>query len=52
MLWIYLSKQEGNFETDEISETWTKFLVNRKGKVIDRFNADVWPKKFEYKLLR
>jgi len=43
-LFKYLKKEQGGFITDEIKWNFTKFLVNREGKVVDRFASTTKPK--------
>jgi glutathione peroxidase-family protein len=40
-LWRYLAKKTDKDTTGN----WTKFLVNKKGKVVDRFEPDETPEK-------
>ena len=43
-LFKYLKKEQGGFLTDAIKWNFTKFLVNRDGKVVDRFSSTTKPK--------
>jgi len=43
-LFKYLKKEQGGFLTDAIKWNFTKFLVNKEGKVIDRFASSTKPK--------
>lgn len=44
-LYTYLKKEEGGFLGSKIKWNFTKFLVNRKGKVIKRFAPNTKPDK-------
>ena len=44
-LWNYLSNYGG-----EINGSWTKFLISRKGEVIDRFAPNIHPNFIEKRL--
>ncbi len=46
-LYIYLKDNAGGFVTDAIKWNFTKFLVDRKGKVIKRYAPSVKPKAIE-----
>lgn len=43
-LFKYLKKKQGGFLTNSIKWNFTKFLVNREGKVVDRFSSATKPK--------
>ena len=43
-LFKYLKKKQGGFLTNSIKWNFTKFLVNREGKVVNRFSSATKPK--------
>ena len=49
-LFTYLKKQQGGLLGSKIKWNFTKFLVDRDGKVIDRFAPTVTPDKIESKI--
>ncbi len=46
-LFKFLKKEKGGFLTDAIKWNFTKFLVDRNGKVVDRFSSSTTPKDIE-----
>jgi len=47
-LYVYLKNQaKGMLGTDSIKWNFTKFLVNRKGKVVQRYGSSTTPKDIE-----
>lgn len=51
-LYVYLKENAGGFVTDSIKWNFTKFLVDREGKVIDRFAPSVTPEEMEAEILK
>ncbi|CAB3402151.1 unnamed protein product [Caenorhabditis bovis] len=51
-LWNYLKSEQGGTLFDAIKWNFTKFLVNRKGKVVARFGPNSNPKSFENEIIR
>ena len=49
-LYIYLKKEKGGLLGSKIKWNFTKFLVDRNGKVIERFAPTVTPDKIEDKI--
>lgn len=43
-LYTYLKSSQGGFVTDAIKWNFTKFLVDKEGKVVDRFSSATKPK--------
>jgi glutathione peroxidase len=46
-LYVYLKKNAGGFLTDGIKWNFTKFLVDKNGKVIKRYSPSTEPKEIE-----
>lgn len=46
-LYTFLKSQKGGFLGSKIKWNFTKFLVNRDGKVVERFASTVTPEKLE-----
>lgn len=46
-LFTYLTKHSKGVLTDEVKWNFTKFLINKKGEVIDRFAPQTEPKSLE-----
>lgn len=46
-LYVYLKEEAGGFITDGIKWNFTKFLVDKNGKVVKRFAPSVTPKQIE-----
>ncbi|CAO4386035.1 unnamed protein product [Caenorhabditis nigoni] len=51
-LWEFLKKEQGGTLFDAIKWNFTKFLVNRKGKVVARYGPSTDPKSFEDEIER
>lgn len=49
-LYTYLKAQKGGFLGSKIKWNFTKFLVDRKGNVVERFASTVTPEKIEEKI--
>lgn len=49
-LYTYLKKQKGGIMGNNVKWNFTKFLVDRNGKVIARFASTVTPEKIESKI--
>ncbi len=49
-LYTYLKSQKGGFFGSKIKWNFTKFLVDRKGTVCERFSSTVTPEKIEAKI--
>lgn len=45
-LWRYLSYYPGLPKCKEVTENWTKFLVNYRGEVVKRFDPEEEPHTF------
>lgn len=46
-IFAYLKKEKGGFLTPKIKWNFTKFIVNKKGKVVKRFSPTTSPLKME-----
>ena len=46
-LWVFLKKQASGFITNDIKWNFTKFLVNREGKVLHRYASTTGPLSME-----
>lgn len=46
-LYLYLKKEAGGFVTDSIKWNFTKFLVDKDGKVVERYAPSVTPAEIE-----
>ena len=46
-LYKYLKKKAGGFLTDKIKWNFTKFLVDREGKVLERYSPSTTPEEIE-----
>lgn len=51
-LYTWLKKQEGGFLTDGIKWNFTKFLVNRRGEVVDRYAPTTKPEAIEPEIVK
>jgi len=51
-LYTWLKKQEGGFLTDGIKWNLTKFLVNRQGKVVERYAPTTKPESIEADIVK
>ena len=51
-LYTWLKKQEGGFLTDGIKWNFTKFLVNRQGEVVDRYEPTTKPGAIESEIVK
>ncbi|MCC3308175.1 glutathione peroxidase [Psychrobacter sanguinis] len=51
-LYTWLKKQEGGFLTDGIKWNFTKFLVNRQGKVVERYAPTTKPESIEADIVK
>lgn len=49
-LYKYLKSQKGGFMGNKIKWNFTKFLVDRDGKVVDRFGSTVTPEKIDNRI--
>lgn len=49
-LWKWLKEKQGGFLTDGIKWNFTKFLVDKKGNVVDRFAPSTNPSSMEDEL--
>lgn len=49
-LYKYLKKEQGGFLGDSIKWNFTKFLVDKEGKVVDRFAPTTSPTSIESKI--
>ena len=50
-LYVYLCKQNDNGKLKKIKWNFTKFLINRKGEVVERFEPTAKPSSFEEKII-
>jgi glutathione peroxidase len=46
-LWTYLKSQQGGMLTSDVKWNFTKFLVDRSGKVVKRYGSTVAPLQIE-----
>lgn len=51
-LFVYLRKQKGGFMGNEIKWNFTKFLISREGKVIERYAPTTKPREIESDILK
>lgn len=51
-LFVYLRKQKGGFMGNEIKWNFTKFLISRDGKVIERYAPTTKPREIESDILK
>ena len=51
-LYKYLKKQKGGFLGSSIKWNFSKFLVDKNGKVVDRFAPTTTPEKLEKDILK
>ena len=52
-LYTYLKKEAaGIFGTESIKWNFTKFLINKQGKVVDRFGSSTSPEAIEEDILK
>lgn len=49
-LWKYLTNKWGQPSTVEVSANWTKFLIDHTGQVVGRYEPNIHPRHFEYKI--
>lgn len=50
-LYTYLKSQQSGLFNEDIKWNFTKFLVNKKGEVVDRFAPTTTPKQIEPKIV-
>lgn len=51
-LFVYLRKQKGGFMGNKIKWNFTKFLISREGKVIERYAPTTKPREIESDILK
>jgi glutathione peroxidase len=51
-LFVFLKKQQKGILTEDIKWNFTKFLVDRRGQVIDRFAPTTEPEKIEANIIK
>lgn len=51
-LFVYLRKQKGGFMGNEIKWNFTKFLISREGKVIERYAPTTKPREIESDIMK